>query len=168
MADDSLTAERVREVFDYDDETGLLRWRVSPAGRIKVGTAAGRKKPDRDGHLRVFVDGRGYFTHRLVWLHVHGVWPSGHIDHIDGNGANNRIGNLRDVTPAVNAQNQRAGHRDSASGILGVHYAKRFGRWTARIWASGRMHHLGGYDTADEAAAAYLAAKRRLHDGCTV
>ncbi|MFX4377260.1 HNH endonuclease, partial [Acinetobacter baumannii] len=41
----------------------------------------------------------------MAWLYVHGVHPTGQIDHIDGDPLNNRISNLRDVSHAVNQQN---------------------------------------------------------------
>ena len=92
--------------------------------------------------------------------------PAVRVDHIDGNRANNAIANLRDVTRSVNHQNLRRARSDSAHGFLGV--SPFFGKWKARITVNRVFQHLGVFDTPEEAHAAYLEAKRRLHVGCTI
>lgn len=86
-----LTVERLRELLDYDPETGVFRWK-EPRRKCRVGEVAGSLR--KDGYVKIQVDGRFYQAHRLAWLCVYGVWPSA-IDHIDGNRANNAIANLR-------------------------------------------------------------------------
>ena len=76
-----------------------------------------------------------------------------HVDHIDGNGLHNVRTNLRLVTLRQNALNRT---HWSNSGLRGVY--ERSGRWMAQIRVSGVLHHLGTYDTAEEAARAYDAA----------
>ena len=113
------------------------------------------------------IDEREYSAHRLAWLYVHGAWPTGQIDHINGDRGDNRISNLRDVTPALNTQNQRrAARSNKSSGLLGV-TANR-GRWLAQISIGGKSRNLGRYATPEEAHAVYVAAKRVLHAGCTL
>lgn len=162
MLDRELTADRVRELLDYDPETGVLRWRVA-RGPKKAGSVAGTidKK-----YCVIKIDNRGYRAHRLAWLHTFGEWPDGVIDHRDGDGVTNALRNLRDVTRAVNNENQRRARADSRSGMLGVTvYGDRF---RARIRAAGKLRWLGIFDSADAAHAAYLSAKRQLHAGCTI
>jgi hypothetical protein len=118
------------------------------------------------GYQLVCVDGHKYPAHRLAWLIAHGVWPDGQIDHINGNRADNRLENLRDVPRAINAQNQRRAPKNSASGFLGV--SRHNNRWRARITIDKRTVRLGTFDTPHQAYAAYLSAKRQLHDGCTI
>jgi hypothetical protein len=79
---------------------------------------------------------------------------------------NNAIANLRDVSPKVNKQNSRKAMIDSISGCLGVSQSKK--RWKASIRVDGRSLYLGSFDTAELAHAAYVCAKRRLHEGCTI
>lgn len=113
------------------------------------------------GYHRATIDGVTYRTHRLAWFWVHGEWPRNDIDHIDGNPANNALSNLRDVPKAVNLQNQQRPHRNNKLGVLGVHQLG--GRYRAAILVSGRMRHLGAYDTVHAAQEAYLVAKSSLH-----
>jgi len=81
---------------------------------------------------------------------------------------NNRISNLRDVTRNTNMQNQRGPRADNTSGFLGVSFYRRLDKWEAGIYVAGRRRHIGVFTTAEEASAAYLAAKRELHAGCTL
>jgi hypothetical protein len=113
------------------------------------------------------VDGKEYRVHRLAWLHVHGVWPSAEIDHIDGIRTNNAIANLRDVDRATNCQNMRkALPANKGSGLLGVYPSDN--KWRARITVNNRAVGLGTFDSKETAHEAYLAAKRTLHGGCTI
>lgn len=158
-----LTQARLKEVLHYDPETGVFTWRVTRGRNAKAGDVAGW--PDR-GYVRIEVAGRTYRAHRLAWLYVHGVWSSQVIDHIDGNPKNNAIANLRDVSLAVNGQNQRKPRSGSQSRHIGVN--RSGARWRAQIFIGGKNKHLGLYDTPEQAHAAYLHAKRSLHEGCTL
>ena len=85
----SLTAERLREVLDYDPDTGVFTRKVRTASSVKVGDVAGSL--NGKGYIRIRVDGRLYFAHRLAWLYVHGEWPVDQVDHINGIKNDNRI-----------------------------------------------------------------------------
>lgn len=156
MANSDLTADQVRKSFDYDPETGVMTGkRGKPIGAIT-----------KKGYLRIMVGHNSYMVHRLAWLWVHGAWPAGQIDHINGDPKDNRISNLRDVSAAVNVQNQRHPQRSNQLGVLGV---RQFGgKFRATITVNGRWRHLGLFETPELAHAAYLAAKRELHPGCTI
>jgi hypothetical protein len=163
-----LTAERLRELLDYDPEAGIFVW-LSPALRARranVGGRAGGSAPY--GYLRVGIDGGVYLAHRLVWLYVHGIWPERDIDHLNGIRTDNRISNLRHVSRSINLQNRRSARSDSLSGLLGVEWHGASGLWHARIRAGGVRHCLGYFRDKHEAHQAYLEAKRRLHEGCTI
>lgn len=153
----TLTAAMLREVLDYCPESGEFSRRIS----ARAGKPVGRVRPD--GYLVISVDDRLYLAHRLAWLHVYGAWPSGRIDHINGNPTDNRLANLREATNGENMQNQRRAHCNSQTGVLGVHYHEENGNYVAQIRVDGKVRHIGSYRTAEEAHYAYLQAKRRLH-----
>lgn len=104
--------------------------------------------------------------HRLIWVYAYGQEPEGVIDHINGVKTDNRLANLRDVPQRVNMQNQTRAHRQSSTGVLGVFPAGR--RFISKISVDGLQRELGRFDTTAEAHAAYIAAKRQLHQGNTL
>jgi len=142
------------ENFHYDSETGTF-WK-------KVGHATGH------GYQRISTPIGPISAHRLVWALVHKRWPTGDIDHINGNRSDNRLENLRDVSVPLNRQNLRGPYKNSKSELLGASWSKAMKRWTARIHYAGKHHFLGYFDSAEEAHAAYLKVKREVHPGCTI
>jgi hypothetical protein len=85
-------------------------------------------------------------------------WPL--VDHINGDGLDNRRVNLREATRAENNRN-RGLNRNNRSGYKGVAPTKS-GRWSARIKAHGTDRSLGTFATAEAAARAYDDAAREL------
>ena len=159
-----LTAERLRELFNYNPSTGIFTRLVSTNRGAKAGDVVGHTKSGR--YVKVKIDGANYRIHRLAWLFVHGAWPTDHIDHINGNSFDNRIENLRDVGRDLNMQNQRKARSDNKLGVLGV--VRSFGGFRAEIKVCGKKRSLGTFQTPDQAHAAYLDAKRVLHPGNTL
>lgn len=157
----SLTAERLRELVSYDQETGKFVRLVAtgPRGCHKPGSLKAYIKTN--GYARVHVDGTTHAAHRLAWLYMHGRWPDGDIDHINGDRLDNRATNLREVTRAENMQNERKARCNNKSGLLGVSPHGR--SWRAQITVGGVCKKLGSYETPEQAHAVYLAAKRELH-----
>lgn len=158
-----LTAAQLRELLDYDPETGVFRWRVTNSNRAVAGKEAGCIETRRNTRYRTIpLRGRRYYAQRLAWLYMTGEWPEHIVDHRDGEGLNNRWENLRQATEAQNARNARR-HRDNTTGLKGVHFNRQLGRFQANIHADGVSHHLGLFDTAEEAGEAYANAAQRLH-----
>lgn len=93
----AVTADMVRSVLFYCPTTGAMRWWRS--GKLAGGT--------KDGYTIIRIFDRNFPAHRLAWLLVNGTWPTGVIDHINGDRGDNRSCNLRDVTPTENARNRR-------------------------------------------------------------
>ncbi len=159
-----LTQARLKELISYDPETGLMHWRASRSG-VKAGSPAGNLTR---GYLQLTVDGVATVVHRFAWLYVYGEWPKHNIDHIDGNRSNNRISNLRDVPQQINTQNSKGPRTNNKSGFLGVCFDKHRNLYKAEITLDGRNRYLGRFKTPEEAHEAYLKAKRKLHEGCTI
>jgi hypothetical protein len=104
------STERLRELFSYNPETGVLTWVVT-RGPAKKGVRAGSKGKSRTYRV-VSVDGKLYFEHRVCFAIYHGKDPWPHeIDHIDRNPTNNSIGNLRIVTLSQQNTNRILPHR---------------------------------------------------------
>jgi len=158
-----LTAERLRAVLRYDPETGLFT-RIAAGKGSRVGEIAGSLHKGT-GYVRVSVDCQVFLAHRLAWLYMTGEWPAEEIDHKDGAKGDNRFANLRDVSRSINQQNKRTCRKDSATGILGV--SPHRGQFVAQIGSEGCIRRLGVFGDIESAHAAYLAAKREMHAGCT-
>lgn len=155
------TVERMRELLDYDLGSGAITWKVYRGSNARAGQVAGNLS--NQGYICIKVDGCLYKAQRLAWLLAHGKWPDGEIDHIDGTRPNNALANLRDVDKTTNRQNQRSANQGTQTGVLGVTpYRKKF---VSQISIAGRVNHIGVYDTAGMAHAAYLKTKRQLHKG---
>lgn len=163
-----ITQEQLRERLSYDPDTGVFTWLRRPENSRDdkrwntsfAGTIAGRT--NGKGYRQIGIGDRRYHAHRLAWLYVHGIWPSDHVDHIDGNKLNNAIANLREATHTQNQYNCGR-RRDNASGHKGVCWHRQRCKWQAQIRVNRRHIHLGLYDCPDAAAAAYAAAAKRLH-----
>jgi len=172
-----LTAEQLRSLLHYDPDTGQFRWKEGiahwraglPAGTIAwtgtnrrpytvlgIGTTSERR------YAEVGIRKNLYKAHRLAWLYIYGEWPDREVDHINGDGTDNRIVNLRLATPTENGCNRRR-RKDNTSGIKGVSWSKRNQMWLAHISYRGKQYHVGLFYEKEEAAAAYAEAARALH-----
>lgn len=166
------SAEYLRRRFAYDQSTGILLWRRRPAAhfsnerRHATWNARCAGKPAgwlmQKGYIQLTLDGDIFTAHRIAWKMMHGEPVPREIDHIDGNRANNRISNLRAATHAENIANSRLTKLGN-SGVRGVHFERRTGRFAAHITHLQKQYHLGRFDTLEEAAAARREAATRLY-----
>ena len=162
----TLTAARLRELLHYDPDTGIFTWKICRTGRAVAGSIAGSPS---NGYIAICVDGCVYKAHRLAFMYVNGKLPEFEVDHINGVKNDNSYSNLRDCKHDTNAQNIRSARVDNnSSGVLGVSWHKKNGKWRAQIQVSGKKYHIGDFGTIEEARSAYLGAKRLLHVGCTI
>ena len=158
-----LTYDRLMELLAYNPKTGKFYHRTTRGSR-KAGTEAGNTRVD--GYVTTGIDGTGYRAHRLAWFYVHGYMPEHGLDHIDRNPANNRIENLREVSRVCNLRNT-CNPVNNVSGVKGVYWRNREGKWCPSIKILGRKIYLGYYDDFDEAVCARLAAEQCLGwEGC--
>jgi hypothetical protein len=160
-----ISANLARTVLSYDPDTGELRW-LQKRGKIRAGTVAGTI--NKYGYVALGVFKMPCLAHRLAWLLTYDEWPEGHIDHINGVRHDNRIANLRVATQLVNTQNRHAANKGTRSGLIGASWKTKIQRWVAQIRHGGKLHHLGYFESAESAHAAYIDAKRRLHVGCEI
>ena len=148
-----LTQSRVKEILNYDRETGVLSCRVD-RWMLKVGDVVGNLMAD--GYLRLSIDGRTYKAHRVIWLWMTGEWPKKDIDHVDLNRSNNCWKNLRVATKSQGGANRRR-PANNTSGLKGV-CLLRSGRWQSAIKVNGRNIYLGLFDCPVAAHLSYVVA----------
>jgi len=103
---------------------------------------------------------KSYMVHRVIYKFNNPEWdmtytPNNEIDHFDNNKTNNYIENLRVVNSSENKQN--------VISAKGYSWNKRDNKYYASIRINKKQIHLGCYDTAEEARAAYLVAKDKYH-----
>ena len=158
-----LTYDRLRELLVYNPKTGKFYSRTN-RGPTRVGVEVGVLQAK--GYIRIMIDRTYYFAHRLAWLYVHGHHPENILDHIDRNPGNNRIDNLREISYSCNTRNC-GNHTNNSSGVKGVYWFDRTGKWYAQVHVGHRKYHLGLYDDFDDAVCARLAAEQCLNwSGC--
>jgi hypothetical protein len=154
-------------VLNYDPSTGIFTWKVRRS-HLAAGKIAGSKDPGH-GYIRIKLKDRLYLAHRLAWFYIHQTWPIYEIDHLNGEKTDNRLANLRDVPRFINRQNIRSPRADNRHGSLGVS-KERWGKnpWLVRVARKGKLLFSERFATKEEAAAAYIEAKRKFHEGNTL
>jgi hypothetical protein len=152
---EDLTHEYLCRILDYDRDTGIFTWKPRPFGRF-TGKPAGYNS---GRYIRIVIDQVKYYAHHLAWFYVYETWATDHLDHIDRDKMNNRIGNLRECRNNHNMMNKPP-LRNNTSGYKGVVWHKGANRWMAQIEVDKIHMYLGLFDTAREAALAYDTAAR--------
>ena len=153
----------LRKRLRYEPETGKLfwldcaempsHWRTQFAGKEAFTSVCG-------GYRTGGIKYSGFRAHRVAWAIHYGEWPSNQIDHINGIRTDNRIENLRVVTPQENSRNIKM-FNTNTSGVTGVSWVKARGKWMAMISVKGRNKNLGYFQSIDEATAVRAEASAR-------
>lgn len=164
----------LHELFEVDCAAGTLTWKRRPLSHFFSGKRnAGWKSAnwngryagklagslDKNGYALVSIDRRLFGAHRLIWAMANDVWPVLEIDHVNGNRADNRIKNLREVTHVENCRNKSA-RSGFSSKYPGVSWIKRRQKWQAQIRIDGRLRHIGEFEDELKAASAYRVAAK--------
>tara|TARA_R110001606_G_scaffold382012_1_gene543540 strand:+ start:158 stop:715 length:558 start_codon:yes stop_codon:yes gene_type:complete len=166
-AKDLPTPATLRKLLSYKPDTGLMTWKRRPLEMFRAARDcnswnakhAGRAAftaTNARGYRQGAIFGKLYYAHRVAYAIHHGEWPAKHIDHVNGGKVDNRIANLRDVTPSTNARNA-AMWSNNTSGACGVEWVRCSGKWRARIGFHGKSVHLGYFENFEDAVAARKA-----------
>lgn len=157
-----LSQEFLKSRLYYDYETGKFHWINPRKWNVKPGDEAG--SIEAKGYVVINLNRTLYKAHRLAWLYVYGEWPKNQLDHIDRNKQNNIISNLRQATNGQNQQNTPK-YKTKAlvrSRYKGVSWNKKCKRWQVEIQVNKKRIYLGTFVCEDDAAIAYLEAKKKL------
>jgi hypothetical protein len=124
-------SEYVRKRLQYDPETGIFVWKPKPGDKRWTARHAGEVAGylNGGGYRQITIDGKLYRAARLAWLYVYGEWPKNEIDHINRLKDDDRLVNLRDVTPTENQNN-----RSNNNGLPeGVYWGAKSAKYQAQI-----------------------------------
>jgi len=153
-----LTKERLREVLDYNPDTGVFTRVKSEYGK-RAGDEAGTS--DKDGYIRIMIDRRHYMAHRLAVFFTDGYLPEDTVDHIDRVPWHNWRLNLREATQQCQMRNCKM-QKNNTSGVKGVAWDNWNAKWKAHVTVGGSARHLGRFNSLIEAAYARYAAEQCL------
>jgi hypothetical protein len=156
-----ITQAELKELFDYNPETGIFTRKVS-RGNTSAGSVAGTEKEYRQScrYYLIHIGPKHYLAHQLAFMWMTGETPP-MVDHINHNGLDNRWSNLRPCSVKENALN-KIRYSNNTSGYKGVHFCKKHQKWSAYISKDKKRSHLGYFESAKEAAKAYDTAAKRL------
>lgn len=170
-----ITPAIVKELLDYDPESGVLTWkprdrswftsdRIHKSWNTRFsGKPTGHTAITSGEYRQVYVGllGHLFIASHLIWMWMTGDRPPAVIDHEDRDSTNNVWSNLRASTPTSNARNMSRSSRNR-SGVTGVAWHSRHKVWRAMIGESGRLRHLGSFDDWFEAVCARKSAELDL------
>ena len=169
-----MNEQNIIDFVEYND--GYLIWKNRPRDHFKkvyafndwnknhVGKIAGSIRHNKKSctrYVSVQFMKKKFHAHRVVWEIFNGQIPNGFIiDHIDGNGTNNRIENLRLATCQGNNKNSSR-HRNRSVGPTGVFFNKKANKWIAQIKHNYEPIYLGCYDNMFDAVCVRKSAETK-------
>jgi hypothetical protein len=160
-----LTQKRLKDLLHYDPDTGIFICKEYRGPNAQTGDIAGCV--NKQGYGQIQIDCKQYKAHRLAWLYMKGYFPKNiNIDHLDRDKTNNKFSNLRLVSQQCNVRN--CGNlKNNTSGVKGVHWDNRVGKWRATIVVLNKTKDLGYYNGFSNAVCARLMAEQCLKwEGC--
>jgi hypothetical protein len=152
-----ITQERLKELFEYREDGTFVR-KVSTSNRVKVGDVVGWSTVG-NRYVGLTVNGIKTYMHRMVFLYHHGYLPDC-IDHIDGNGTNNKIENLREATQSQNLCNIKR-KSSNKSGVKNVVWCESSNKWGVFLKVNGRQKYFGVYPDIELAELVAVEARNK-------
>lgn len=151
----SETLDHFKSFLSYDPDSGNLTYKDTRFSNKEIGQVVGYEDA---GYLRLWSMSRAWFCHRVAWALYYGEWPSGTIDHINGNPLDNRVSNLRVCSSAENMKN-----RPAYSGKIFKGVYKTKSGWRSQIVSGGKVYWVGGFKCLGQALKAYDKKAKELH-----
>jgi len=163
-----LTQAILKDVIHYDPQTGIFTWKKRDRSYFKSERSykslntrmAGKQAKFKSygGYIAGCLFGRYYLFHVLAFLYMNGEFAKNDVDHINGDGTDNRWVNLRDVTHSENLRNAKRS-KANTSGQTGVSWSKKMNKWGARIRFDKKQNHLGFFVEFSDAVSARKKAE---------
>lgn len=151
--------ERLKELLDYNPETGIFKWKVYRSRTAKKGWAAGCLRPD--GYIAIIMDRVSFYAHRLAIYYVDEYWPENDIDHINRIKNDNKRKNLREVSRSCNMRNKEL-QKSNKTGVAGVQGCWNRG-YAATIRYNGKQQYLGCFRLKEEAVRVRYKAEQEIN-----
>lgn len=150
---------KLKELFVYNKSDGNFYNKFTRNSRAIKDNIAGytvsyksnlnNPRPLKYKYVRI--DKKSYILHRLIWIYNYGVLQKDKdIDHINGNGLDNRLENLRLVTRQENAKNRKV-TKNIKHGVFGISFYKPLNKWRAMIKNNDVNEHIGYFTTKEDA-----------------
>ena len=157
--------DELKSYLKYDPNTGDFIWIKYRRGSFGIGEKAGSVNIHyKTGKRYIFIHcfGKQWRAHRLAWLFMTGHECDTQIDHINGDGTDNRWSNLRSVSSQENSKNQRRRFTNVHSDVMGVRLNKPTNSWVASIRCDGKNVHLGLFKDFNKAVQSRKLAEKLL------
>lgn len=158
-----------KEYFNYDSTAGKLVWLTRPLSQFSTPRSHKAWNSQFSGaiagcynhkYATVSINNRAYPVHRIVWEMHYGQIPEGMlVDHINCNGVDNRLDNLRLATISQNAMNRRVAGRTGAKGV----HITLCGKYRAELRVDGKRVFQATFSTLEEASNARSEAANKYH-----
>lgn len=157
-----INQSELKTLLHYNPYTGIFTWNTRSRSYFITdstwkmwntrfaGTIAGTTRVNIKSYKIIQVKRQRYYIHRLAFLFMTGEFPTQQVDHINGDGTDNRWCNIRSVTSRENSKNSRL-RSDNTSGCVGVSWFKSRNKWCVRIKHRGVYLSCGYFNNKEDA-----------------
>lgn len=161
-----LNHEYLLKILDYDELSGIFKWKTKISKCIHVGDVAGNINKISN-YIQIRINKQIFLAHRLAWFYVTGKWPENGVDHKDAIRSHNWISNLRDCTSQINNQNRQRCIQTQTfhSNIPGVHFRAERKKWRVLLTINNKVIYFGHYKRQEDAELVCIEARRKYYKG---